>query len=149
MSNEILVPVDGSEHSFKALGIAASLARARDLEVSVLHVIPGGTMPKGLAQWARAEHMNDPPAYLYDQSVAQNVMSAAQTHAHEAGLETINCLEVEHGDPAMKIIEAMGRRRPEMVVMASRGLSDLQGLIMGSVAHKVTANSTCTVVTVT
>ena len=35
-----------------------------------------------------------------------------------------------------------------MVVMGSRGLGNLEGLVLGSVSHKVAASAPCNVVTV-
>jgi nucleotide-binding universal stress UspA family protein len=55
---------------------------------------------------------------------------------------------VEVGDPASAIVSVATAEKPDMLVMGSRGLGDIQGLLMGSVSHKVSHLAPCTVVTV-
>lgn len=55
---------------------------------------------------------------------------------------------MERGEPAEQILETAKRTDVDLIVMATRGLSDIQGLVMGSVAHKVSHAAPCTVVTV-
>ena len=57
-------------------------------------------------------------------------------------------LVVKQGDPAKCILAAIDEESADFVVMGSRGLSDLKGLLMGSVSHKVSHLAPCTCVTV-
>lgn len=47
------------------------------------------------------------------------------------------------GDPAETILEEAERLQVEAIVMGGRGLSDLKGLVVGSVSHKVMHAAGC------
>jgi nucleotide-binding universal stress UspA family protein len=49
------------------------------------------------------------------------------------------------GSPAKEILEIAGRLDVDFIVMGSRGRGDLEGLLIGSVSHKVShlAKQTC------
>ena len=55
---------------------------------------------------------------------------------------------VEEGNPAKIILSVAESAGVDMIVMGSRGLSDLKGILLGSVSQKVGQLSTCTCVTV-
>lgn len=148
MGKRILVPVDGSDHSLKALEVAGDIAHQRGCGVCLMHVIPGGGTPRGLEQWAQAEHVHESPQWLYDEGIGENVLASAATRLRKRGLLKVDEI-IEHGDPARRIVDAADSDDIDMVVMGSRGLSDFAGLVMGSVAHKVAHGANCQVVTVT
>ena len=100
-----------------------------------------------LKEWARAEHVDSPPTVLYEQAIAENVLAGAESRAADRGAHRMERL-MERGDPTKRILEEANRCAVDVIVMGTRGLSDLQGLVMGSVAHKVTHAAGCTVVTV-
>ena len=52
------------------------------------------------------------------------------------------------GHPGAKISEAAEIEKCEMIVMGSRGRTELQGLILGSVAHRVLHSAACPVLVV-
>ena len=147
MASQILVPVDGSEHAFRALQVACSIARAEDKLLRLLHVVPSTEIPEGLKRYAQLEHVRESPEHLYESAVAENILNAARGEAIAAGVEQVEC-SIEHGDPSRGILEAASRLDVDTIVMGTRGLSDIQGLILGSVAHKVSHGADCRVVTV-
>ena len=147
MSGRILVPVDGSEHAFRALDVACGLARAEDKRLRLLHVVPSREVPKALERFAKVEHVHDSTEYLYESAVAEGILDTARNQAASAGAEDVEC-SVEHGDAARGILEAASRGDVDTIVMGTRGLSDIQGLVQGSVAHRVNHGATCRVVTV-
>ncbi|MBT6912793.1 MAG: universal stress protein, partial [Rhodospirillaceae bacterium] len=51
-------------------------------------------------------------------------------------------------DPAEAILDLAARHKASMIVMGSRGLSDVKGLLLGSTSHKVNAQAGCTCVSV-
>ena len=63
------------------------------------------------------------------------------------GLTAVEAMERD-GDPAKIIAEVANTQRFDAIVMGTRGLSDIRGLILGSVAHKVNHLAKCTVITV-
>ena len=52
------------------------------------------------------------------------------------------------GDPVKEILRHAEEDAANLIVMGSRGLGDLQGLLMGSVSHKVSQLSPCSCITV-
>ena len=148
MIKRIIVPVDGSAHSLRAVDLAADIAKQRGCGLRLVHVIPGTSVPQGLKKWADIEHVHESPQWLYDESLADSVLNDAQDRIADAdGLETDRC--VDHGDAAKCIIHMSKDADTEMIVLGSRGLSDFAGLVLGSVAHKVAHSAGCPVVTVT
>jgi nucleotide-binding universal stress UspA family protein len=148
MAKKILVPVDGSKHALAALDVAADLAAQRGQKICLLHVVPSGGLPAGMEQWETIENVHDSPRWLYDEGVAQNVLTAAADRiADKPSLEVEQV--VDRGDPAKSIIALSKADDVAMVVMGCRGLSDFMGLVLGSVAHKVSHGAKCPVVTVT
>lgn len=147
MNENILVPIDGSDASFKALDLAADLAVRYKSKLHLLHVTQSREIPPALKHWARVEHVQSPPEWLLEEAVAENVLTGAEDRARAHGVEAVERI-ANHGDAASCIIETARGHSADMIVMGTRGLSDLQGLVLGSVAHKVTHHAPCTVVTV-
>ena len=57
-------------------------------------------------------------------------------------------LAIDDGDPADKIVACAERENADTIIMGNRGFSDLAGLFLGSVSHKVGHRCTCTRITV-
>lgn len=144
---QILVAVDGSDQAFKALDVAATLAKHDGATLEVLHVVPRLEIDADLSRWAEIERVRESPEWLYDSAVAENILSAAVDRARAQDVKRIE-QAVAHGNPAKCILQAAREKKVDAIVMGTRGLSDVQGLIMGSVAHRVCHGAHCTVVTV-
>ena len=54
----------------------------------------------------------------------------------------------EEGDPARVIAEHAGLHKVDLIVMGRRGLGGLEGLLLGSVSHKVAQLAPCACLTV-
>lgn len=147
MSNQILVPVDGSDHAFRALRVACSLAKSENKSIRLLHVVPNREVPEGLKRFTQIEHVHDSPESLYETAIAENVLTAARDQAAAAGAENVEC-SVEYGDASRGILETASREDVDTIVLGTRGLSDAQGLVLGSVAHKVAHGADCRVIAV-
>ena len=147
MSTQILVPVDGSEHAIRALAVACELAKAENRPLRLLHVVPSTEVPAGLKQYARLEHIHNPPGYLYETAIAEGVLNAARDQALEAGASDVEC-SVEYGDATRGILDTAAREQVDTIVIGTRGLSDIQGAVFGSVAHKVAHAADCRVIMV-
>jgi nucleotide-binding universal stress UspA family protein len=128
MSKTILVPVDGSEHSKKALEFAAELGTKFEGQLSAAAITVHTT----------GDELED---------VGVKVIAAAREIAAAHGCTDVEAKAVL-GDPASEIVERAREIDADMIVMGSRGLSDLTGLLMGSVSHKVAHLAPCTCVTV-
>ena len=56
--------------------------------------------------------------------------------------------EIIEGDPATAIIDVAATRKSDLIVMGSRGLGRLAGLLLGSTSQKVVSHAACPVLIV-
>jgi nucleotide-binding universal stress UspA family protein len=127
MYDRILVAVDYSEHSDRAVLAARDLAVLSRGEVWVLHL--------------REREMGFktgvlPPDETTDQANAAvaasvEVLNQAGVKAHGQVRNTI------FGYAAREIVDDAKEVDADVIVMGSRGRSDIAGLLLGSTAHKV------------
>ena len=123
----ILLAVDGSAPSERAVRTTMELAPCVGAEVIVLHVRETETVPWSLqtVELATPDEASD----LVDDAVRTMKDAGIAARGEVAG--------AVHGSAAREILRLARESDAGMIVMGSRGLSDLAGLVMGSVAHKV------------
>jgi nucleotide-binding universal stress UspA family protein len=134
MIKSILVPIDGSDHAFKALDLASDIAVAHDARVLLLHAVADRVPTMEEKEFAKVEHIEGPLDQMPYTIVEGQLMTAARSRAHANGLKDIETA-IEPGDPAQVIIERA--KDFDMIVMGCRGLGPLGGLLQGSVSQKV------------
>lgn len=140
----ILHPTDGSANAGRALDVACGLAHALRARLVILHVQRrhgAEVMPEGLRGFERLEHMRVTEADLLRQAACRIVADAEQA-ARDRGVGEIETMVAE-GDPGRTILDTAASRRADLIVLGSRGLGDLQGLLLGSVSHKVVNAAPC------
>ncbi len=138
MVRTILVPTDGSDHADKAVAFAGDIAPKYSATVILLHVLsdPGsGRMPNEMRQLARLEHIRI-TEHDIRQAGATELLHNAESQAREHGAAKIQQV-IEEGDPSRSILASAEAHGADLIVMGSRGLGDLQGLLLGSVSHKI------------
>lgn len=133
--HKILVPVDGSEHSGRAVLHALDLARPQGAQITLMHCYDH--IPLLIGGQARVELSSE----LRTESEAL-CQPFAQT-LRQAGLDPV--LLLCEGHPEKAIVEEARTGGYDLIVMGSRGLSDLEGMLLGSVAHRVLALAPCPV----
>jgi nucleotide-binding universal stress UspA family protein len=125
MSKHILVPVDGSEHSWEAFDYA--MDEHREDELTVLHVVnpmQGDYEPD--ESEARAVRRSE------------KIETAVRDRVDEAEFDAAAVSVVtREGRPADEIIAHAETDEIDQVVMGSRGLSGVKRLLLGSVAETV------------
>ena len=144
----ILVGVDGSSASLKAVDFAADLANKYNAELILLTVVPhfSPEVDPALQAYARVEHIQEPAPELA-LAAAKTVLDGARRAAQAKGASRI-AVEPSFGDPAQEIIAAARDRQADLIVVGSRGHGRLAGLLLGSVAHKVITLAPCPTVVV-
>lgn len=150
MNKKFLVAVDGSDHSWKALDLAAKSATLTGAELVILHVVPYEPMPDSLRQFAQSESVpleEENFRFHLGRKVGDKIASEAETRARKSGLDRVTTLVAE-GNAAQEIVTMAKTKDIEMLFLGSRGLSDVSGLLMGSVSHKVLHLAPCTCVVV-
>ncbi len=131
----ILVPVDGSELSFKALDVGARLASVMG---SGLHVINVFSMPSFSAT-ATEIHALEESKIQERKWVIDRALKAGKT----AGVKVK--AELLAGNPAEKMLGYIEREKIDLVIMGSSGLGQLQSMVMGSTTYKISHNARCAV----
>ena len=137
---KILVPVDGSGASHKAVAFAADLAKHYHAGLHLLHVFKLTIIPEGLGEYVVSDRVQL-------RALGDKIIAAAGDEARGRGIETIKGAVVE-GDPAERIIEYAKEHDVDIIVIGSRGLGTFKGLLLGSVSDKVShrADRTCVIV---
>lgn len=128
---KILVPVDGSEHADRAVAHAIRLVTNSKsaMEVHVLTVclpVMSGNVKMFIGQDA---------IDAYYRSEGEKALASARKLLDDAKLAYVFHIGV--GQAAQIIIEYAGSKQCEQIVMGSRGLGSVSGLLLGSVATKV------------
>jgi nucleotide-binding universal stress UspA family protein len=125
----LLVPHDFSETSTSAVRTAASWASALGAEITLLHVVEPVVYP----EFYSVDVLSDD---LMTRLVARSE-KALDSAAHEllGGADTT--VRVEVGRAADTIIQQATAEDFDFVVMATRGLSGLEQVLLGSVAESV------------
>ena len=127
MFDKILVAVDHSEISDRALDAARDLALLSEGEVWVLHMREREVAVKTGVSLSD-ESMDEARAAV---AAAVDKLTAAGVKAHGDVGTTL------FGYAARSIIDDAKEHDVDVIVMGSRGRGDLAGLILGSTAHKV------------
>jgi nucleotide-binding universal stress UspA family protein len=131
---KVLLAVDGSQHSAKAVPVAVDVAKKSGGQVVVFHareylVAKGGVYAQE------------------DESEAKELVDRIVAEVASAGVKAcgrvVTALE---GRAARAILQESEAEGTDAIVMGCRGHGDLAGLLLGSVAHKVIQLSHCTVV---
>jgi nucleotide-binding universal stress UspA family protein len=156
---KILVPVDGSEPSDKALKQACNLAEKYDAEVKILNVagkpaVYAGTYPgmiyprpymmgmKGYA-FIIPTWVEDYSAKLVDTNKVMLEEARKKAEKDHPSLEIST--ELVTGKPADKIVEVSKEGNFDLIVMGSHGFGGFDKLLLGSVSHGVVNKSECPV----
>ena len=145
MFSNIMVAIDGSDHAFKALDVASDLAHKYAATVLLLHVITRYTAPPILGR--RSAETAQEVYQKLGAEMAGNILRESKERAKKNGLKAVQTVTVE-GYPAKAIVDFANKEGVDLIVMGTRGLTGLQDLVMGSVAHKVIAAAQCPVMTV-
>jgi nucleotide-binding universal stress UspA family protein len=139
MFENILLAVDGSEHALNAARMASNLANVMNSQTLRI-VIAYNPIPV---------HLGDP--YMQD---AINARISETEEIIQKAVQTVGAVsadihtEMIEGDPAETIIEVAKTRDSDVIIMGSRGLGKLAGLLLGSTSQKVVSHATCPVLIV-
>ena len=134
MFKTILVAVDGSANSERAVNVAVDLAQCHGAPVIVLHAIPDEPLPKEILKMiAKGEVTESRMEILRDS--AEIILQNAHERFQAAGLTEAK-RDFVVGDPASKILEYAEGSGVDLIVIGHRGLGTQAGFL-GSVARKL------------
>jgi nucleotide-binding universal stress UspA family protein len=125
MFERIVLAVDGSEPAQRALPVAADIASKYGSEVIAVHVLE--------QQLGRG----GPIAFETTEEATRVADDAARTLKDVGVSARAEARAALAGRAAQEIMDVAASEDAGLIVMGSRGMSDWQGLLIGSVAHKV------------
>jgi len=140
MFHTVLLAIDGSENSRRAAATAAGLVH--DLAGSSLAVVYVAAAPPAQSRIVKANF--DVHAVLEED--ARSIAAPILDLIEKTGVPYT--LEVGMGDPATEILATAGRIGADLIVIGSRGLGALKGVVQGSVSQKVAQAAACPVMIV-
>jgi len=146
MINKLLVALDGSNHSLKAVDYASEIAVALKAEVILLYVVKTYELPEGVQEYADLEHIPGTNMEIL-KKVAGDLVSNAERRARKKGVaDTVG--EVQEGPVARTIVARAEHHDASMIVVGSRGLGNIEATLRGGVSHRVELLAKCPVLTV-
>jgi len=141
--NRILVPVDFSDHSKRALECAKTLAQKFDASLHLLTVVPNPfVLPSPGPLYVPL-----PTDYLEGLRRDAESQIGGLLTADERALFRAESAVV-FGDPSTEIADYASRANIDLVVMGTHGRSGVAHMVLGSVAERVVRTMSCPVVTV-
>jgi nucleotide-binding universal stress UspA family protein len=132
---KVLVPIDDSEHSRKAVQRALELAEKNGADITLMTVTP-----------AAADIMDEMRPNIQEKLNAeyQGWLDKAKAVFDAKGIKVATILE-EGLVPANNIIRRAEDDKFDRIIMGSTGRSRLAQVLMGSTAAKVVAHAPCEV----
>jgi len=128
MFRTILIPLDGSTLAEAAIPAVASLAKALNAPVTLLHIIERDA-PQEIHSEHHITRADEATAYL--EELAQRAFPAdvhVDWHVHAAAVKDVAASIVEH---------ATTEFQPDLIVMCTHGKSGVRDLLFGSIAQQV------------
>jgi len=125
MYERLLVAVDVSEVSDRVIAAARDIATLSQGKVWVLHLQE--------REWGRVERTPTESDAEAREAVTQGVQALIQAGVDAQG----EVREALYGHAAREIVEDAKKHDAGVIIMGSRGRSDLAGLVLGSTVHKV------------
>jgi len=131
MYQNIFVAVDGSEDSDKALLSAVELACQFDSELHLVFAIQYQHYAMGLGSEVA---FTLPQEEL--EAFAKELLDSAASKAKEQGCNRVETHQVM-GEAGQSVTELAKEKGADLIVVGSKGHSDITGFLLGSVSHKI------------
>lgn len=136
MFQNILVGVDGSEHSERAVDAAIDLVQHYQSSITLMHVIRSMQLPKEIEAMITTGEVTESRLEILQNS-AELILDRAEKKFQQGGIssETIN-REVLKGDPASTLAHYAENQAIDLIIIGYHGL-DADARLLGSVARKL------------
>jgi nucleotide-binding universal stress UspA family protein len=142
---EAIVATDGSEHAAHAVRFAASLPLPEGAQITLIHVVRPQHSFRLPLQSPDHEH-KIAEMQQKQEAIGRELLVSAQEILAIPGQPAGTDLRV--GDPAAEILRLAEERSADLIVAGARGVSLIEGLLMGSVADRLLKHAPCSVLIV-
>jgi nucleotide-binding universal stress UspA family protein len=136
--SKILVGLDGSEYSLKALDFATDLAKKYQSQLVLVHVV-----------MRQIYAINPPEAGVLAGTAIVRELEEDGKAILAKGEETVKAkgipveTRLKQGVPAEELLRAAVDEKADLIVLGSRGLSQVRAFFLGSVSDKVSHHAKC------
>ena len=144
----ILVPVDGSENSDRALDFALDLAEKFSSNLTVLNVsevLAMGVVPQESTTYSFG-NMSILGKDL--RKIHEEILSKAVSHAKAVKPDLLVSSMLRDGDPALEIVNVAKNNGFDAIVIGHKGSGMMRERFLGSISEKVAHLAPCPVVIV-
>jgi nucleotide-binding universal stress UspA family protein len=142
----ILVADDGSDAALKAVEFAAELAAKMGASLTALAVIDSGNFgAANVLAVARSEGLEASAAVGLLVDAAAEYLARCWTIAQRHGVVRFHSEKPTGDDPATGILDFAREHAIDLIVVGSRGIGRLPGLLLGSVSQKHASLAPCSV----
>jgi len=132
----ILVPIDGSPSSHRAVELAAQMAHALGASLTLLHVAPVRELPTIIGETEEPRGTEEGQLLLGEEAKA----------ARRLGVDP--AVDLRRGRPSTQIVRSAAEHHADLIVMGTRGLTGARSVLLGSVSRAVSRQATAEVVLV-
>ncbi len=138
---KILLPFDNSAHSINATNYALYLAKLCNAHVTIVYCYDEwdttlSEVPESLINDIKANRKAEAEVIL------KKAKGVFENQGVEFSLETLS------GDPGLVLANRSKSKEYDLIIMGSHGHSDIAGLFLGSVTHKVLNTIYCPIMVV-
>jgi nucleotide-binding universal stress UspA family protein len=149
MIKNILVPLDGSDHSSKALDYALDLAEKYSAEIMILSVAQTYVTTGSILINRPMSQIETPGVYVSAIEIAhKNVLEKALKKAKNVNPDLNVSIKLVNGRASDEIVKIAKEDNFDLIVMGSRGLGGIKEFLLGSVSDSVADHAECPVLIV-
>ena len=151
---KILVPLDGSEHSLRALEIAIQIARKFGGKITLIHVYSVAIGPVIMPEPTTLTPPMMPPMTSAEVAKAVEAIRKAGASILADGEQKVKAEEVQvetilrEGHIVQEIIRTAKEGKFDLIVIGGRGISRIRELLLGSVTDGVIHHASCPVLVI-
>lgn len=150
----ILVPLDGSEHSLRALDVAVQIAKVFKAKLMLIHVYSATVRPIILPEPTTLTPSGVPAITAEEvtkvieaaRGAGERILADGKQRAEACQLKAKTLLK--EGQTTQEIIRTAKEEQSDLIVIGARGVSKLREILLGSVSDGVTRNAPCPVLVV-
>lgn len=142
MFSKILVAVDGSSFSNKALDYAADLTKKYNSSLTIIYVVH----KRVYIAAEEAGFVTTAPLIHDMEEQGKEILEKAKERVEAAGINVDRVLV--HGLPAEEILEKAEKESYDAIVIGSRGRTAATAFLLGSISDKVSHHAKCPVLIV-
>ncbi len=133
---KVLVPIDGSQFTERVISEACELAVNYGLDLVLLNVQTLNAY-SSLYESESLEDAEEMRHQMLSDKILNKAVEAAKTYAPDQKIDTVTAF----GNPADEIIEYADKNQVDLIVIGSRGMSDIKRFLLGSISNKVVAHA--------